>query len=76
MKLVLIPGKKMCDILESLGFRKIHQVGSHIRYVHPDGRKTVVSVHGNENLGRGILREILKQTKISREEYERLRQEV
>ncbi|MBI3190828.1 type II toxin-antitoxin system HicA family toxin [archaeon] len=73
MKLVLVSGKKMCKILENLGFQKIHQVGSHIRYVHPDGRKTVVPVHGNEELGRGMLLEILKQIKISREEYGRLR---
>jgi len=63
----------MCKILENLGFEKIHQVGSHVRYAHSDGRKTVVPVHGNEELGKGMLIEILKQTKISREEYERLR---
>lgn len=76
MKLILVSGKKMCKILEKLGFEKIHQVGSHIRYAHPDGRKTVVPVHGNEDIGKGLLIEILKQTKISREEYEGLRQEI
>ena len=67
---------KMCKILEKLDFQKIHQVGSHVRYAHPDGRKTVVPVHGSEELGKGMLIEILKQTKISRENYEILRQEV
>lgn len=76
MKLVLISGKKMCKIVEKLGFQKVHQVGSHIRYLHPDGRRTVVPVHGNEDLGRGLLKEILKQIKLSRDEYEKLRQEV
>jgi len=55
---------------------KVHQVGSHVRYVHPDGRRTVVPVHGNEKLGKGLLREILKQIKLSREEYERLRTKI
>ncbi|MBI2971441.1 MAG: type II toxin-antitoxin system HicA family toxin [Candidatus Aenigmarchaeota archaeon] len=73
MKLVLVSGKKMCKILESLGFQKIHQVGSHIRYVHPDGRKTVVPAHGNESSNIPLPSEILQQTKISRVEYERLR---
>ena len=76
MKLVPISGKKMCKILEKLGFQKVHQVGSHIRYVHSDGRRTVVPVHGNEELGRGLLNEILKQIKLSREDYDRVRQDV
>ena len=75
-KLVPISGKKLCKILEKLGFEKIHQTGSHARYVHPDGRKTVVPVHGDEELGKGLLLEILKQIKLSREEYDKLRRKV
>jgi len=66
----------MCKILEKLGFEKIHQVGSHARYLHSDGRKTVVPIHGNEKLGKGLLNEILKQIKLTREEYEKLRKKV
>lgn len=72
-KLILISGKKLCKILERLGFKKIYGKGSHIRFKHLDGRRTVVPVHGNEYLGRGLLRQILKQMKLSKEEYERLR---
>ncbi|ODS42429.1 MAG: hypothetical protein MSIBF_03665 [Candidatus Altiarchaeales archaeon IMC4] len=72
-RLTLISGKNLCGILEGIGFKKVHQRGSHIRYEHPDGRKTVVPVHGNEQIGRGLLREILKQIELSREDYERLR---
>ena len=73
MKLVPVSGKAMCKLVEKLGFQKVHQVGSHVRYVHPDGRKTVVPVHGNEELGKGLLLEILKQIKITRDEYANLR---
>ncbi len=76
MRLLPISGRRMSKILERLGFQKVHQVGSHARYIHPDGRKTVVSLHGNEELSIGLLKEILKQVKISREEYEKLRREV
>lgn len=76
MKLVPISGKKLCKILEKLGFEKIHQVGSHIRYVHPDGRKTVVPIHSGEKISRGLLNSILKQIKLKREEYEELRRSV
>ena len=75
-RLVPISGRKLCKIVEKLGFQKVHQKGSHVRYIHPDGRRTVVPVHGNEEIGRGLLREILKQTKISREEFDELRAKV
>jgi len=39
-RLLPISGRKMGRILEILGFEKVHQVGSHARYIHPDGRKT------------------------------------
>jgi predicted RNA binding protein YcfA (HicA-like mRNA interferase family) len=67
-KLIPISGRKM--------FIRKHQTGSHVRYFHPDGRKTVVPVHGNEELGKGLLNEILKQIKLSREDYEKLRRKV
>lgn len=75
-RLLPVSGRKMCKILEKLGFEKVHQVGSHARYIHPDGRRTVVPLHGNEELGVGILKEILNQVKLSREKYETLRQKV
>ena len=59
-----------------IGFQMIHQKGSHVRYKHLDGRMTVVPIHANEDLGKGLINEILKQSKISRDEYEKLRQEV
>ncbi len=73
VKLVPISGKEMCKILEKLGFEKIYGKGSHVRFIHQDGRKTVVPVHGNEDLGKGLLREILKQINLSKEEYDKLR---
>lgn len=75
-RLLPISGRKMCKILEKVGFEKVHQVGSHARFVHIDGRRTVVPIHGNEELSIGLVKEILKQTKISRHEYEKLRREV
>jgi len=73
VKLITISGKEFCKILEKLGFEKIYGKGSHIRFKHPDGRRTVVPVHGNEDLGKGLLRQILNQINLSKEEYENLR---
>ncbi len=75
-RLLPVSGREMCKILEIIGFQKIHLVGSHVRYAHPDGRKTVVPVHGNEELGIGLIKEILKQSRISREIYEELRKKI
>jgi predicted RNA binding protein YcfA (HicA-like mRNA interferase family) len=75
-RLLPVSGKEMCKILEKLGFKKIHQVGSHVRYVHSDGRRTVVSVHGNEELSVGLIKEIMRQVELSREDYEKLRTEI
>ena len=30
-------------------FERIRQQGSHIRFVHPDGRKTTIPDHGNKD---------------------------
>ena len=73
VKLITISGKDFCKILEKLDFQKIQGKGSHLRYRHLDGRRTVVPIHGNENLGKGLIMEILKQIKLSKEKYEELR---
>ena len=55
-----------------MSFEKIYGKGSHVRFKHSDGRRTVVPVHGNEDLGPGLLAAILKQIKLTREELEEL----
>ena len=76
MKLVLLSGKEMSKFVQKLGFKKVHQVGSHAKYVHPDGRITLVSMHGNEDIGPGLTNKIVKQLELSREEYNRLAKEL
>ena len=71
-KLPKVSGKELCKILEKLGFEKIHGKGSHVRFKHKDGRRTVVPVHGNEDLGPGLLTAILKQIKLTREDFEKV----
>lgn len=39
---------------------------------HPDGRSTVIPIHSGEELGRGILMEIIGDTGLSREEFMQL----
>ena len=59
--------------LEKLDFTCIRQSGSHAVYHHADGRWTTVPIHKGKDLGKGILRKILKDAKISLDEFEQLR---
>ena len=60
-------------ILEKLGFTCIRKSGSHAVYHHADGRWATVPIHKGRDLGKGILRKILKDVEISVNEFERLR---
>jgi predicted RNA binding protein YcfA (HicA-like mRNA interferase family) len=68
-RLPALSARQVCRVLEKLGFEPIRQKGSHIFYQHPDGRATVVPVHRGEDLGRGLLRSILRDIEISRDEF-------
>lgn len=72
-KLSPINAKDLIKILEKLGFEVIHQKGSHARLEHNDGRKTTIPIHSGEKVGVGLLRKIMRDTNISRNEFERLK---
>ena len=36
--------------VKQFGFTPVRQKGSHIRFVHPDGRKTTIPDHGNKDV--------------------------
>lgn len=76
MRLVPISGKRLCKILERIGFERILERGSHIRLRHPDGRRTVVPIHSGEKIGVSLLREILRQVKLTRKDFEGLKGKV
>ena len=64
-KLSPIKGIKLIKFLQKQGFIIIRQKGSHVRLEHPDGRKTTIPVHSGENVGKGLLRKILRDANIS-----------
>ena len=69
MKLPLLSSKEVCKFLEKEGFQFIRQRGSHVFYRHSDGRTTVVPMHSNKDVKRSLLREILNEIRITREEF-------
>ncbi|MCO5199050.1 MAG: type II toxin-antitoxin system HicA family toxin [Anaerolineae bacterium] len=54
--------------LQRAEFRIVRQKGSHVRMQHMDGRVTTIPVHSGRTIGRGLLRKILRDTELSREE--------
>jgi predicted RNA binding protein YcfA (HicA-like mRNA interferase family) len=54
-----ISGKILIKILKSFGFEIVRINGSHHRLKHPDGRKTTVPIHQNQDLPKGIIRKII-----------------
>ena len=55
-------------LLFYLGFEAKRQSGSHVFYRHPDGRYTTLPHHGNQDLGRSLTRQILREIDITPEE--------
>lgn len=52
-----------------MGFEEIRQRGSHKYFKHPDGRATVVPIHPGRDIGRGLLRKILNEIEVTRDEF-------
>ena len=61
----------VCKALKELGFEFVRQKGSHIRFAHPDGRKTTVPSHSGEEIGPKLLNKIAKDIGIDNKEFER-----
>ena len=76
MKLKPVTSGKLIKVLGRVGFITSRQKGSHVFLKHSDGRATVVPVHKGEEIGRGLLRKIIKDAKLSREEFLKLLEEL
>lgn len=54
------------------GFVVARTKGSHHFLRHRDGRVTVIPVHAGETIGPGLLAQILRDAKLTRDELQRL----
>ena len=64
-----ITARIMADFLMHLGFLQVRQRGSHRFFRHPDGRTATVPDHRGEDLGRGIVSKILRDTEATRDDF-------
>ncbi len=68
-RIPMLKARDIMRVLVQLGFYSIRQTGSHIMYKHDDGRFTLVPRHGGEDIGRGLLRQILREIKQSPDDF-------
>lgn len=68
-RLPRLRGKQIIRTLQKLGFSIIRQKGSHVFLSHPDGRSTVVPVHGGETIGPGLFHKILSDAEVEAEYF-------
>ncbi len=55
--------------LLALGFEKVRQKGSHALYHHTDCRRAPIPIHPSKTISPYLLSDILKQLKISEDEF-------
>lgn len=67
-----VTGKDLLAALRRAGFVLVRSKGSHHFLRHPDGRGTVVPVHGGETIGPGLLASILRDVKLTRPQLHEL----
>jgi predicted RNA binding protein YcfA (HicA-like mRNA interferase family) len=63
-----LTGRAVIAALGRGGFQTIRIKGSHHFLRHADGRSTVVPVHAGETIGPGLLGQILRDCKVTRDQ--------
>ncbi len=72
-RLPVISGDDFVKVMNKIGYVWDHTEGSHMILLHPSGRR--LSVPRHKELGRGLLRSLIRDAGGSREKFTRLLQE-
>jgi predicted RNA binding protein YcfA (HicA-like mRNA interferase family) len=70
--LPVLKPREVAAALERQGFAEVRQRGSHKQYRHPDGRGTTVPFHGSRDVSPFLLRQIIKDIRLTPEEFAEL----
>ena len=68
-QLPILSSRELIAALEKAGFESVRQKGSHLRLRHPDGRVVTVPVHPGQDISRGLLRKILRDAELTRDQF-------
>jgi len=69
-KISNLTGQELIAVLKKIGFFVVRQKGSHVRLKHEDSRVVSIPVHGQKNIGKGLLLKILRDAEITKDELE------
>jgi predicted RNA binding protein YcfA (HicA-like mRNA interferase family) len=68
-RLPTLSSKEIIRALAAHGFVLVRQSGSHAIFRHADGRGTTVPIHGKPDIGRGLLRQIMKDAGLTVDDF-------
>jgi predicted RNA binding protein YcfA (HicA-like mRNA interferase family) len=68
-RLPVLKPREVARVLQKMGFVEVRQRGSHKQYRHADGRCTTVPFHGSRDVSPLLLRQIIKDIRVTREEF-------
>ncbi len=71
-KIIPTTAKKLIRFFEKEGFEKDRQSGSHLTLEHSDERTVTLPVHTGKDIGKGLLKKILKDANYTVEKYNQL----
>ena len=71
-RLRVVGYRELRKVAEAAGFRWVRRVGSHNTFRNPQGKTVVIPDHGPQVIVRPLLRKIIRDMGIGREEYHRL----
>ena len=72
-RLPVVSGDEFVKAMLKIGYVWDHTEGSHMILLHPSGRR--LSVPRHKELGRGLLRSLIRDARLTREEFIKLLQE-
>ena len=64
-RLPALSAREIIRVLERHGFYLARQSGSHAIFYNDDGRRTTVPIHGKRSIGRGLLRQIMRDANLT-----------
>jgi len=67
-KLPQLTARELIAILRRHGFEIDRQSGSHAILIHENGRRVTVPVHSGRTIGKGLLRSIMNDAGLTRED--------
>jgi len=66
----VVNAKELIRELEKKGFRFSRQSGSHAIYANNEGTKVTIPIHGKKDIGKGLLKQIMKDAGITNEDFQ------